>query len=107
MLKLMLENSENDNVDKLKSNPHKTTVEKTIMPRKTNIWGSSLGIFLVKKIPIKKLNGKPPIIIKTIAIQSMVKELKYPRESLWLEKPPVETVVIAWTMASNIPIPAM
>ena len=36
-LKALLENSENDNVDKLKSNPHKTTVEKTIMPRKTNI----------------------------------------------------------------------
>ena len=44
----------NDKVSKLNSEAHKITVENNIIPRKTNIWGSGLGIFLVKKIPIKK-----------------------------------------------------
>ena len=34
--------------------------------KKKIIWGSIFGIFLVKKIAIKKLNGRPPKIIKVI-----------------------------------------
>ena len=62
--------------------------------------------FLSPCINFKKTTkGKLPIIIKTILMISIFWELKKLKEELWLEKPPVEIVVIEWVIASKPLIP--
>ena len=52
------------------------------------------------------MNGKAPISMPVTATASTHALLKCPSEALRVENPAVETVVMAWLMASNPLIPA-
>ncbi len=51
-------------------------------------------------------NGKAPMIMKTVAMESIQALSKYPIEPSEVENPPVAMVVMAWAKASNPFIPA-
>ena len=44
--------------------------------------------------------------MNTVAMRSTDHESKWPSEAFLVEKPPVATVVMAWTIASSGSIPA-
>ncbi len=48
----------------------------------------------------------PPISMNTVAIMSMGVLFQYAMDASWVEKPPVETVLKLWQMASNSVMPA-
>ena len=57
---------------------------------------SSKNIFLFPFINFKyEIKGMLPKIINIVATTSMFGFLKYPIDSLWVEKPPVAIVVMA------------
>ena len=47
-----------------------------------------------------------PKIMNTVAMASTAAESKAPSDALRVEKPPVATVVMAWTAASSPDMPA-
>jgi len=69
------------------------------------LWGKFSLIFFLLLMFIGGCAGSTACGIKIFRLQMLLIFLKKPIESLWVEKPPVAIVVIAWLTLSNTVIP--
>ena len=68
--------------------------------------GGDFGPKITVPASLKFLKSHPDVHITLVGNESIIKNfLKKPIESLWVEKPPVAIVVIAWQTLSKIVIP--
>ena len=76
------------------------------MKKNNLIWSSLKNIFHSPCAIFRKItNGKLPIIINNMLTDSILIELKYARDALWVENPPVDMVVIACAIESKTDMP--